>query len=69
MIPIDRINIGDIFQNPCTRGVLYYVTDKNSDEKMVLVEAYSSKAIPEYLNMRFWKKNTDRLFSESWRFN
>ena len=72
MLPITDIKEGDAFANPlwvnCTpQGNIYRVEKVNIDEKMVLVQAYSGSKL-EPLLKPFWKKNTDRMFSESWRY-
>ncbi len=68
MIPISQINIGDIFQNPLfPDGNLYVIEDINKEEKMIKVQAYNFYSFKPILDP-FWKKNTDRMFSESWRW-
>ena len=67
MIPISQINIGDMFQNPLfPDGNIYVVEDINKEEKMIKVQAYNFYSFKPILEP-FWKKNTDRMFSESWR--
>lgn len=68
MLPISEINIGDQFENPLLKphGATFLVIDINKEEKMVKVQAFSSKRL-ENMGEPFWKENTDRMFSESWR--
>lgn len=67
MMPINQINIGDMFQNPLfPDGNIYVVEDINKEEKMIKVQAYSFNSYKPILKP-FWKKNTDRMFSENWR--
>jgi hypothetical protein len=68
MIPISHIKEGDQFQNPLFGdGVVFAVVEIEKAEKMVKVQAYSFRtSLP--INEPFWKKNTDRIFNESWRF-
>lgn len=71
MIPICEIKEGDLFANPLwtnanSQGVIYRVEKVNSAEKMVLVQGYGGKDLGT-VGKPFWKRNTDRMFSESWR--
>jgi hypothetical protein len=67
MLPISKISEGDTFQNPLfPDGVIFFVEEIDQTEKMVKVQCYGSKANP--IGKPFWKRNTDRMFSESWRF-
>jgi hypothetical protein len=68
MIPISHIKEGDQFQNPLfSDGVVFAVVETEKAEKMVKVQAYSFRT-GKCINEPFWKKNTDRMFSELWRF-
>ena len=68
MIPMSQIKQGDQFQNPLFRdGVVFAVVETEKAEKMVKVQAYSFRT-GKRINEPFWKKNTDRMFSELWRF-
>ena len=72
MIPISQIQTGDLFSNPLfsnttVPGLVYRVEDVNADEKMLLVQAYSG-IDQKIIGKPFWKRNTDRIFSESWRY-
>lgn len=68
MMPISEINEGDIFQNPMYgfEGLMWIVEQVNSEEKMVKVQAYNTKTYQPY-SRPIWKKNSDRMFTESWR--
>jgi len=68
MLPISEINIGDQFENPVHRpwGLAFIVLDINQDEKMVKVIAFD-RTTQKNVREPFWKKNTDRMFCESWR--
>lgn len=68
MMPISEINVGDQFENPLLRpyGLTFIVVDINKEEKMVKVQAFDNKKAQNYGDP-FWKKNTDRMFSEHWR--
>lgn len=68
MIPISKIKVSDQFQNPmfAPEDVIYMVEDIDAKEKVVLIQGYSAQsAVP--ISSPFWKRNTDRIFSESWR--
>jgi len=67
MLPITEINIGDQFENPLLRpsGLTFVVIDINKSEKMVKVQAIDQNA--NLIREPFWKKNTDKMFSENWR--
>lgn len=72
MLPISEIKEGDMFSNPLwvnsnPQGNVYRVEKVNVKEKMVLVQTYGGSNL-EPLLKPFWKKNTDRMFSESWRY-
>ena len=68
MLPITEINVGDQFENPFLRpsGLTYVVIDINKSEKMAKIQAMDRKSLKN-IREPFWKKNTDRMFSESWR--
>lgn len=73
MIPISMIKEGDMFSNPLfvrmnPPGVIWRVEAINVKEEMVLVQAYSGSNMDAMKNSRVWKKNTDRMFSETWRY-
>lgn len=71
MIPMNEINIGDMFTNPLHKGLgkysglLWRVEDKNEKEKMVKLQAYKFSDHSLFSNP-IWKKNTDRMISEDW---
>jgi hypothetical protein len=67
MMPISEIHIGDIFQNPFLGrdSLTYCVTDVNKLEHLVQVQPYDRHC--KESGKPFWKKNTDRMFTESWR--
>lgn len=66
-MPIDKINVGDQYQNPMFRdGVIFVVEEVSAKDRMVKVQSYSFQACKPFMKP-FWKKNTDRMFSESWR--
>ena len=67
MMPISEIHVGDQFENPMLfpNGCTFVVVDINLDEKMVKVQAIDRNA--NVINQPFYKKNRDRMFSESWR--
>ena len=72
MLPMSEINEGDLFSNPLfvnsyPSGNVYRVERINISEKMILVQAYGGSNM-EPINKPFWKKNTDRMFSEQWRY-
>lgn len=72
MMPISEIHEGDLFANPLwananPQGNVYRVEKINIAEKMVLVQAYAGSTMSPLMKP-FWKKNTDRMFSESWRY-
>lgn len=72
MLPIDEIKEGDLFANPLFAnmnppGNVYRVEKVNTTEKMVCVQCYAG-ATMQPLMKPFWKKNTDRMFSEQWRY-
>jgi len=68
MLPISQIKEGDYFQNPMFKDSLWWVVEEVvPSEKMVKVQGYGfNDGNP--VGKPFWKKNTDRLFSESWRY-
>jgi hypothetical protein len=68
MLPISQIKVGDMFQNPMFRGtgVIFAVEEIELKEKMVKIQSYSYKDYKPIMHP-FWKKNTDRMFNESWR--
>jgi hypothetical protein len=67
MLPITEINIGDQFENPILRpaGLTFVVIDIKADEKMVKIQGIKNDG--QVIGKPIWKKNTDRMFSESWR--
>ncbi len=67
MMPISEIYVGDQYENPLFRpdGTTYVVLDINKAEKMVKVQAISPRG--QEIGKPFWKRNTDRMFSEDWR--
>jgi hypothetical protein len=72
MLPISEIKEGDLFTNPLfvntnQPGNIYRVEKVNVSEKMVCVQCYSGSEMKP-IGRPFWKKNTDRMFSEDWRF-
>ena len=72
MLPISEIKEGDMFANPLfmnsnPQGNIYYVEQVNISEKMVRVQTYAGSTLKP-LMAPFWKKNTDRMFSEAWRY-
>jgi hypothetical protein len=68
MLPMSEIKNRDQFQNPLFRdGIIFVVEDINQREKMVKVQAFSIGTCRP-IGSPFWKRNTDRMFSESWRF-
>ena len=69
MMPISEIHEGDIFQNPLfPGGVLFYAEKVNIKEKMILIQPHYCKTGMAF-GKPFWKKNTDRMFSESWKWD
>jgi hypothetical protein len=72
MLPITEIHEGDQFSNPLfvndpIPGNVYVVEEVNKAEKIVKVQSYNpTKGKP--IMKPFWKKSTDRIFSESWRY-
>lgn len=72
MLPMSEINEGDLFSNPLfvnltPPGNVYRVERINISEKMILVQTYGGSHM-EPISKPFWKKNTDRMFSEQWRY-
>lgn len=72
MMPISEIKEGDLFSNPLfvnnpLPGNVYRVGKVNVKEKMVLVQTYGGSNMNPIM-APFWKKNTDRMFSENWRY-
>ena len=67
MIPISQIKEGQQFKNPMFKdSLIFFVEEVNSEEKMIKIQSYSFQScLP--IGPAFWKKNTDRMFSESWR--
>ena len=67
MLPITEINLGDQFENPILRptGLTFVVIDIKTDEKMVKIQGIKNDG--QVIGKPIWKKNTDRMFSESWR--
>jgi hypothetical protein len=68
MLPITEINVGDQFENPMLRpdSLTFIVMKINKLEKMIQVQSFNSKKLKN-VGSPFWKKNTDRMFSENWR--
>jgi hypothetical protein len=68
MMPFSKINVGDMYVNPMHSGdgCEYIVLEKEEKEKMILVQSVSPKT-GEAILQPFWKKNSDRIFQESWR--
>ena len=71
MLLISEIHERDIFANPLWRtynppGNLYRVEQINFEEKLVRVQTYGGSNMKPILKP-FWKKSTDKMFSESWR--
>ena len=72
MIPISEIKIGDLFANPLfvnsnPQGVIFRVEKINAAEKMVLIQSYGGQNCKPIM-APYWKKNTDRMFQEAWRY-
>lgn len=72
MLPISEIAVGDLFANPLwvdsyPPGVIFRVEKTVPNEKMIQVQAYNGDN-GKTIMKPFWKKNTDRMFSESWRY-
>ena len=71
MIPYNQINIDDTFSNPMHRGygkfsgLKFCVIEKNNTEKMIKMQSINCSN--ELFGSTFWKQNTDRIFSGSWR--
>ncbi len=69
MMPISKIKVGDQYANPLYNDglsrVIFVVQEINYKEKMVLVQGYSEYG--DIVGRPFWKKNTYRMFSESWK--
>lgn len=69
MLPISKIKVSNMFQNPLFRdGVVFVVEEINISEKMVKVQGRSFETYKP-ISKPFWVKNTNRMFSESWRIN
>lgn len=71
MLPISEIHEGDVFTNPVWRycnppGNFYYIDKINVKEKLVRVQTYGGSNMKPILKP-FWKKSTDKMFSEIWR--
>lgn len=70
MMPICKINVGDIYSDPLHRGYGEFSGDEfhviEKCEDMVKVQAVSYKTL-ELVGSPVWKKHTDRMFCESWR--
>jgi ferredoxin-fold anticodon binding domain-containing protein len=71
MKPFSEIKIWDVYSNPMHRGFgelsgpEYVVLEKNETEKLIKVQPIRfSDGKP--IGKPFWKKNTDRIFSEDW---
>ena len=70
MIPFDDIKEGDVFRDPIfgSKGLLYLVEQKNDKEKMIYLRAYKNETMEPVPGLKgFWKKNTDRIFSDFWK--
>jgi hypothetical protein len=67
MMPISEIHVGDQYENPLFRphGVTFIVLEVNKRERMVKVQAIDKHG--RMIDKPFWKRNTDRMFDESWR--
>jgi hypothetical protein len=64
MMPISEIKVGQQYQTRAyADGVVFCVEDVNTKEKMVKVQGYSPRTLKP-VGGPFWKKNTDRMFSE-----
>lgn len=74
MIPLSEIKIGDLFQDPSSRGygkysgLIWVVVDINGKEKMVKLQPHRFTDFTPF-GSPLWKKNTDRMISESWRIS
>lgn len=73
MIPITEIKEGDLFANPIfvnmtPQGDIFYVEKINIPEKMICVQCYGGSTMKP-IGKSFWEKNTDRMFSEEWRYD
>ena len=55
MVPYRLIHIGEVYQNPITKGE-WLVLDKDDDEKMIQVVLVGGPVKP------IWVKNTNRMF-------
>ncbi len=72
MIPMSDIQLGDVFSNPIHRGYgalsgcEWFVTEINPRERMIKLQAMSYKD-GKPIGQPVWKRNTDRMISESWR--
>lgn len=72
MMPFSAINDGDLFANPlwvhCNPpGNIYRVEEINRTEKMIKIQTYNGRTCTPF-GKPFWTKNTNRMFSESWRY-
>ena len=67
MLPISEIYVGDQYENPLFRpnGVTYVVVAVDKTTKMVKVQAVNP--FKGVIGKPFWRRNTDRMFSEDWR--
>lgn len=73
-MPISKIKVGDMFANPLwandpiSGGNIYMVEEVDTKEKLVKVQAYNGRTLKPIMSP-FWKKSSDRMFSEDWRWN
>ena len=74
MIPISQIKVGDVFSNPLFRnlgklsGIEWRVVEIEKDDKLIKLQAHSYESCLPF-GIPVWKRNTDRIISESWRIN
>lgn len=63
MRPFSDINTGDVYQNIILgpNSLEFMVVNKNKDDKMIEVVGVSGPG--NLVGKPFWKKNTDRLFT------
>jgi len=67
MLPVTEIYEGDQYENPLLRpnGCAFVVIEIDRGEKMIKVQPVNSRG--KLVGKPFWKKNTDKMFSENWR--
>lgn len=74
MMPISKIKVGDMFANPLwvndeiVSGNIYVVEEISKKDNLVKVQAYNGWTLKP-IQAPFWKKSSDRMFSEDWRFD